>query len=140
MRRYVYEPGGSTLGDRTDLVVSRIARVEVASALWQKHRKSELGKDDLVTLLAAFESEWVAAGQDGGPFQIIELSHTIFEQAASALARHPLRAYDALQLASAMTARDVDESVTEFACFDRHLRDAADAEGFDLLPVRTPRG
>lgn len=139
MKRYVDERGGSSLADRTDLVVSRIARVEVSSALWQKHRQRELTADDLVILLATFESEWVAAGDEGGPFQIIDVSHGILELAATSLARHPLRAYDALQLASAMAARDVDDGVTEFACFDRQLREAAVAEGFDLLPSRMPR-
>ena len=139
MKRYADEPGGAVLGDRADLVVSRIARVEVPSALWRKHRQRELAKDDLVTLLAAFESDWVRAGHESGPFQIIDVSHGILEQAASALARHPLRAYDALQLASAIAARDVDDGVTEFACFDGQLREAALAEGFDLLPSRTPR-
>ncbi len=57
MKRYADEPGGAVLGDRADLVVSLIARVEVPSALWRKHRERELAKDDLVTLLAAFESD-----------------------------------------------------------------------------------
>lgn len=139
MKRYADEPGASALRDRVDLIVSRIARVEVPSALWRKHRQRELPTDDLVTLLAAFESDWVRAGHESGPFQIIDVSHGILELAASSLARHPLRAYDALQLASAMAARDVDDGVTEFACFDRRLREAAYAEGFNLLPSRTSR-
>jgi len=139
VKRYADEPGGAVLGDRADLVVSLIARVEVPSALWRKHRERELAKDDLVTLLAAFESDWVRAGHENGPFQIIDVSHGILELAASAVARHPLRAHDALQLASAIAARDVDDGVTEFACFDGQLREAALAEGFDLLPSRTPR-
>lgn len=139
MRRYADELGGTVVGDRTDLIVSRIARVEVPSALWRKHRQGELAADDLATLLATFESDWIQAGHDDGPFQIIDVSHGILELAASSLARHPLRAYDALQLASAMAAREVDEGVSEFACFDRQLREAASAEGFDLLPSRMSR-
>lgn len=139
MKRYAEEPGGSALEDRADLIVSRITRVEVPSALWRKYRQRELAKDDLVTLLAAFESDWVRAGDENGSFQIIELSHGILELAASSLSRHSLRAYDALHLASAIAAREVDDGVTEFACFDRHLRDAAAAEGFDVLPAAAPR-
>jgi len=135
VKRYADEPGGSVVGERTDLIVSRIARVEVPSALWRKHREHELSADDLATLLAWFELEWVRAADEDGPFQIIDVSHGILELAASSLVRHPLRAYDALQLASAIVARDVDDGVTEFACFDRQLRDAAAAEGFDLLPA-----
>lgn len=139
MKRYADEPGGSALEDRADLIVSRITRVEVPSALWRKYRQRELTKDDLVTLLAAFESDWVRAGDENGSFQIIEVSHGILELAASSLSRHPLRAYDALHLASAMAARDVDDGLTEFACFDGRLREAAYAEGFDLLPSRALR-
>lgn len=115
-----------------------MTRVEVPSALWRKYRQREITKDDLVTLLAAFESDWVRAGDENGSFQIIEVSHGILELAAASLSRHTLRAYDALHLASAMAARDVDDGVTEFACFDHDLREAALAEGFDLVPARTP--
>lgn len=124
---------------RTDLIVSNIARVEVPSALWRKHRQREITKGDLVTLLAAFESDWRDAGHESGSFQIMEVSDGILYLAAAALSRHPLRAYDALHLASAMAARDVDDGVEGFACFDHDLREAALAEGFELLPSRVPR-
>ena len=45
--------------------------------------------------------------------------------------RHRLRAADAMHLASAMRVRDAG---TVFVSFDRRLRDAAAAEGFDVLP------
>lgn len=138
MKRYADEAAAEMVRGRADLIVSNIARVEVPSALWRKHRQRELAKDDLVTLLAAFESDWRDAGHESGPFQIIDVSDGILDLAASALVRHPLRAYDALHLASAMVARDVDDGVNGFACFEHDLREAALAEGFDLVPARTP--
>jgi len=139
VKRYADEPGGTVLGDRADLIVSRIVRVEVPSALWRKHRQHEISADDLVTLLAWFESDWIRAAHEDGPYQIINLSHGVLELAASSLLRHPLRAYDALHLASAIVSREVDDGVTEFACLDRQLRAAAHAEGFALLPANVDR-
>jgi hypothetical protein len=55
------------------------------------------------------------------------------EAAGRALAVHPLRAADALQLAAALVWSDgaIGES---FVCLDAALRDAARREGFDVRP------
>ncbi len=45
-----------------------------------------------------------------------------------------LRAYDAVQLASAEAARAADPGCDSFACFDASLRDAAAGAGFALYP------
>jgi predicted nucleic acid-binding protein len=47
---------------------------------------------------------------------------------------HALRAYDAVQLACALAARDAVPECQTFAAFDRQLRAAAAAEGFALVP------
>lgn len=47
---------------------------------------------------------------------------------------HPLRAHDAVQLASALAVRAADSEVVGFACFDAGLRGAAAAEGLVLAP------
>jgi uncharacterized protein len=52
---------------------------------------------------------------------------------ARVVARHPLRAYDAVQLASAEAAREADSGVDLFATFDRALATVAAGEGFALL-------
>ena len=49
-----------------------------------------------------------------------------------------LRAYDAVQLSTALAVRRVDESCTVFAAFDRSLRTAAATEGFELMPSDLP--
>lgn len=65
---------------------------------------------------------------------MLEVSDEVLEEAARSVARHPLRAFDAVQLASALAARAVDPSLTAFACFDATLANAARAEGFALRP------
>jgi hypothetical protein len=52
------------------------------------------------------------------------------DRAASLLARHPLRAADALQLGAAMVLADGDPKSIEFMCLDRTLADAGEREGF----------
>jgi predicted nucleic acid-binding protein len=49
-------------------------------------------------------------------------------------ARHALRAYDAVQLASALAVRELDPRCSHFACFDTELRRAASRAGLVLLP------
>ncbi len=55
-------------------------------------------------------------------------------EAERALAVHPLRAADALQLAAALVWRDGGEGSHELVCLDQRLRDAASREGFALVP------
>ena len=54
-------------------------------------------------------------------------------RAVALLARHPLRAADALQLASALVLAEGDPSSLEFVCLDNNLADAAEREGFTVL-------
>lgn len=109
--------------------------MEIPAALWRKHRLGELSADDTALLSDAFEWEWAIGAHGGGTFHIIDLTDDILETAARSLSRHSLRAYDAVQLASAMLARAADAAQIEFACFDVELRDAALGEGFALLPA-----
>jgi predicted nucleic acid-binding protein len=57
----------------------------------------------------------------------------VIDDAAHLVAVHLLRAYDAVQLATARAVRAADPSCTTFACFDQQLAQAAAAEGFAEL-------
>jgi uncharacterized protein len=56
------------------------------------------------------------------------------DDAARLVATHGIRADDAVQLASAMAAREADPDCTAVACFDQRLRRAAASEAFSLIP------
>lgn len=116
------------------LVVSKIARVEVPAALWRKHRLGDLSSEDATVLVEEFEWDWFGGEGADVRFAVVELTHDVLDLAALSAARHPLRALDALQLASALVARAASPDVSEFACFDGALADAARAEGFSVLP------
>jgi predicted nucleic acid-binding protein len=110
------------------LVVAAISRVEVPAALWRKHRMGELAADDARLLASAFAADATER------FAVVALGGRVLELGARLVAVHPLRAYDAVQLAAALAARDADPDCDRFACFDGRLRDAAAAEGFALVP------
>lgn len=107
-----------------------LARVEVPAALWRKHRIGELSEVDAAVLAEGFEWDWL----DSGRFVVVAVTDEILESAARVLARHPLRAYGAVQLATALVARAADLDLDSFACFDEHLAAAARIEGFRVRP------
>jgi predicted nucleic acid-binding protein len=104
-------------------------RVEAAAALWRKHRLGEIDADDAGLLARA-----VALDVAGDPDTIvIAVSAGVIADAGDLVERHPLRAYGAVQLASAMAARAASPSIDRFASADRTLARAADREGFALV-------
>jgi predicted nucleic acid-binding protein len=117
-------------------VVSVIARIEVHSALWRKNRLGELTDDDVAVLSDEFESDWWGVDERDGAFIAVAATDAVLDLAVELAARHGLRAYDAVQLASAISARAAESSITTFACFDAELRAAAMREGFSLTPRR----
>jgi predicted nucleic acid-binding protein len=54
----------------------------------------------------------------------------VLDLAADLTDGYDLRAYDAIQLASAVAVRRIDNTCKVFACFDKGLSSAAGSEGF----------
>ena len=114
------------------IIVAAVTRVEVASAFWRKHRMGEIDAGDAATLSGAFEADLDDAD---GRFAVIGLGPLIVRRAVESVSRHALRAYDAVQLATACVARDVVGAVDAFVVFDVALRQAALIEGFHVVPA-----
>lgn len=131
---YVDEPDRFG-GDLEGPLVSQLARVEVPSAIWRKHRMAELSAGDARTLVDAFEADYFGAGDLPQRFVVVALTSSVLDDAARMTAAHGLRAYDAVQLATACAARAAETGCRAFAAFDRGLRSAAAAEGFTVLPA-----
>jgi uncharacterized protein len=64
----------------------------------------------------------------------VEPTQRLLSRAERILSVHPLRAADALQLASAIAWSDGDTDGRAFVCLDVRLREAARREGFSLAP------
>jgi uncharacterized protein len=135
VKLYSDEPGYEHVRGLLSVAVAQLARVEVPAALWRKQRMGELSADDARLLSADFEADYFGADSEPPRFAAVATTAGILDQAARLCASHGLRAYDAVQLSSALAARHADETCTAFAAFDRSLRTAAAAEGFDLVPA-----
>jgi predicted nucleic acid-binding protein len=134
LKRYVEETGTAAALALEDsvLVVSALTRVEATAALWRKRRLGELGPADAARLSASLGSD-LAPGS-GGPFAVVAVTGALLAEAAALTERHPLRAGDAIQLASALAARDADPALDRFATADRTLAEAAERERFMAVP------
>jgi predicted nucleic acid-binding protein len=134
VKLYADEPGHRPIRALGTLVVSAIARVEVPSALWRKARTGELEDAAAGILVSAFEFDFHGDPDSDPRFAIVSLTEPVLVAGAREAARHALRAYDAVQLASALAVREIDPRCSHFACFDAELRGAASRAGFVLLP------
>jgi predicted nucleic acid-binding protein len=134
VKLYADEEGHEAIRSLDVLVVSALARVEVPAALWRKHRIGELDPADTRVLVDEFEADFYGAKGDSTRFIVVGLLPVILDAAARLVAVHGVRAYDAVQLATALAARGADPDCDRFACFDASLRRAAAAQGFTLVP------
>ncbi|MDQ1614972.1 MAG: uncharacterized protein QOJ60_911 [Actinomycetota bacterium] len=135
VKLYADEPGSAAVRAHTVLVASAVTRVEVVAALWRKQRIGDLSASDTRLLIDAFLAEWTAA-VDGGPDYIpVQVGHAVLSSAVSLGGVHGLRAYDAVQLGSAVVARAADPTIDSFLAADQALVRAAAAEGFDVPSV-----
>ena len=118
-------PLAVALWERADAVVtSRIADVEVKSVLAAAER---IGRID-AALAAAARDRWTELWPG---LAKVEVTATLADHAADLADRRPLRAGDALHLASALLLRDANPVV---AVWDKRLSSAARAEGLTVLP------
>jgi predicted nucleic acid-binding protein len=135
VKLYADEPGHEQVRELPHMVISQLARVEVPAALWRKRRMGELAADDARVLTAAFEADFFGTEDEPPRFMPVLPTEGLLDDAARLCAVHGLRAYDAVQLASALAARTELPGCRNFVAFDDHLRSAAAAEGFDLVPA-----
>jgi hypothetical protein len=101
--------------------------VECQSALQRRRRDETLSKAALAESLARLER----LAED---IDMVAPTTRVRERAGRALAAHPVRAADALQLAAALVWSDETPAGEAFVCLDERLRRAARQEGFEVLP------
>ncbi len=114
---------------RGAMVTSALSMTEVLAAIWGKTLRGELSEPEASVLDRAF-----AADLRRGRFEVVPVAEQVITRSLECVRRHRLRGADAVQLASALLAREADPGVGAMAVFDQRLRAAASAEGFALLP------
>ena len=139
LKRYLNEVGSvwlrRTLASSADgvQITSHLSIVEGVSAFNRRYREDELTAADHKTLQNLFYHDCRVH------YQIVPFDDAIVRLACTLLDQHPLRAYDATHLATALI---VHQQFTQaglsrliFLCADDRLNTAASAEG---LPVDNP--
>ncbi len=138
-KRYVEEGGSDWIRAVTSketetlFITSRLTTVELVSALMRRQRERSVSQAAIMTVLRAFDEH------SSTDYDFVELNGAVVQVARDVLGRHPLRAYDAIHLASALVANDILTSARlsplVFVCSDSRLNQAALAEG---LTVQNP--
>ena len=102
VKRYVFETGSTWIRQITApqtghlIFVARITWVEVTSAFARRQREGSLTLTAVTQLVQTLRSDF------NTQYQIIELDATLAETAGQLVSQYPLRAYDAVQLASVL--------------------------------------
>jgi hypothetical protein len=102
VKRYVTETGSAWVQAicRPDagntLIIARITWVEVLSALARLQREMALQPDRVATVIRSFRYDLDTQ------YQVVDLDRPLAEAAGQLVQQYPLRAYDAIQLATAL--------------------------------------
>jgi uncharacterized protein len=134
VKRYVAEVGSAWVRRvvarpvQQVIYTAALTQVEVCSALQRLVREGRLdsAQAQRLTQRVMHHFAW--------RYQVLRLTQTVVMQACVALERHPLRAYDAVQLACALTVRRLIQQRSLapplFVAADDVLLAAAATEGF----------
>lgn len=102
------------------LWTSKISQAEVWSAFARRRRGGDLTASQYRRIVKSFERDWKA-------FAVVEVSDEVMGMIRRIVERHPLRAFDAIQLASALwTRQNLGEPIV-FVGADEGLLKAAEA-------------
>jgi predicted nucleic acid-binding protein len=133
VKRYVPEAGSEWVtsltkpATRHGVYVARISLVEIISALARRARSADISTSDVAAAQAQLGLDFAKR------YRVVEMTADIVGNAANVASRHALRAYDAVQLAAAVTIharRSVRRlSPLTFVSSDQQLNEAASAEG-----------
>jgi predicted nucleic acid-binding protein len=127
-KRYVREKGSPKVQRllASDLpATSRLSAVEITSALMRRVREGTLSNEERDRLMAALDADMTA-------MLVVELTAAVVARAQLLLQRHPLRAGDAVQLASCLYLQKELEDRIDFVAFDDRLTAAARGEGLKI--------
>jgi predicted nucleic acid-binding protein len=110
------------------IATATIAYAEIYSGLTRKRREGELSDSDYEFACRQFEMDWEA-------YLRVELSHEILLVSRELIQRYPLRAFDAVHLASAVYLEKALGEPVSFVAADRRLLEAAGLESLTAVSV-----
>jgi predicted nucleic acid-binding protein len=111
-----------------DLYISQAALVEVVATICRKAREQKIADEQRDQLIRVFRQDCESA------YVILPVTTAIYTAAGDLCRSYRLRAYDAVQLACALSLRDEaaanEDPKPIFVCADNNLINIAGAEGF----------
>lgn len=129
-KRYIPEVGTSWVTKWIEpqanniIVVSSITSVEMVSVLMRREREGSVSATDRTRL----QNDFLFHVQK--QYVVVAVSKEVLVEARRLLVSYPLRALDALQLASILYIKQSTDFQPTFISADTRLLDAAAAEGF----------
>lgn len=131
VKRYVNEVGSYWLRRELahhQIFMAEITSVEIVAALGRRFRQGDISQFALYQARKRFLTH--RAKQQ---YQIIKMNTPIIDEAMRVAVVHDLRAYDAVQLATALvTAKGVERNRFFFVSADAQLEAASAAEGLQI--------
>ena len=128
LKRYVKEPGSDWLrGEliRHEVMIAHLTPVELVAALGRRYQMGSISQFAFFQARQAFLSHY-----NTGKYRTVDWQKPIFDEAMRLTFRQGLRAYDAVQLASALVASaGLDRNRFTFLTADTALEKVAQAEG-----------
>ncbi|ETR68298.1 MAG: hypothetical protein OMM_10666 [Candidatus Magnetoglobus multicellularis str. Araruama] len=107
VKRYITEIGSKWIQLLTDpnannkLILSRITWIEILSAFSRLKRERVIDESIFDVALQSFEFDWYTQ------YHIVEFNESLSNNAGKLVKKHPLRAYDSVQLASALRVQKI---------------------------------
>lgn len=111
----------------THIVTSFVAYAETMASLYRKKREADLADALIRKIVDSFQQDWEG-------FIRVEVNGELNAYIDRVVAKHPLRGFDAIHLASAIVIHERLPEGFVFACFDDRLASAAQSQGLETFP------
>lgn len=132
VKRYVSEPGSlqvRALLRQYDFLSSAIAPVEAMSALYRRRRAGDLSEENFMAVLRRVQ-------RDRTRWELVEVGPLVLSRAEELVqGGTPIRALDAIHIASLMTFQAASGVRTPFVTADARQREVAEQLSLDVVWV-----
>lgn len=136
IKRFVTEKGTrlveTLVKQKGSIATAKIAYAEIFAGLTRKLREGALSGGQYALACRQFERDWNA-------YIRVDLQDDILFLSRDLIQRHPLRGFDAIHLASALSLKNALGEEITFAAADERLLRAAQAENLQTLHVATDK-
>ena len=133
LKLYIEEDGADRVthivedAEDSQVVILDLTKIETRSAIRRRERGGDIAGPDAERILRQIEDDTSAL------FLVQPSTSAVLEEAARLIDWHPLRTYDALQLAGCLVVSESMPEPVTFVCADARLCEAAVSEGLTTL-------